>query len=30
VEPSFAPVGWIGDMTHRLDVGLYVIALFYF
>src|ERR1700676_2365338 len=20
-------VGWIGDLTHRLDVGLYVIAL---
>ena len=20
-------VGWIGDLTHRLDIGLYVIAL---
>jgi D-galactonate transporter len=23
-------VGWIGDLTHRLDVGLYVIAFFLF
>ena len=23
-------MGWIGDLTHRLDVGLYVIAFFLF